>query len=72
MKVKRENYAVRQSVMDEALKKLGVTPTIDAFADKANNRLAKWWGEGSPWGGGMRLSKTGRVKFCGPTHLTPC
>ena len=50
MKVKRENYAVRQSVMEDALKKLGVAPTIDAFADAANHRLAKWWGEGSPWG----------------------
>lgn len=69
MKVKRENYAVRQSVMDEALKKLGVTPTIDAFADKANNRLAKWWGEGSPWGGdAFEQSWEGELLWANPPY----
>ena len=41
---------MRPDILQEILDALEVTPERDAFANKENKRIDKWYGEGSPDG----------------------
>ena len=43
-----EEYYVVDSYVAEIIKWLGQTPQVDGFANEANHRFPRWWGEGSP------------------------
>jgi hypothetical protein len=42
-----EQYAVKQSVINDIKMRLRVAPTVDCFASNENHRFPVWWGPGS-------------------------
>jgi DNA N-6-adenine-methyltransferase (Dam) len=43
-----QDYQVRDEYVADVLRRLGVHPQVDAFADRYNKRFPRWWGKRSP------------------------
>ena len=42
-----QDYQVRDEYVWDVVRRLGVHPQVDAFADRSNKRFTRWWGKRS-------------------------
>lgn len=62
----QERYKVRMAMVNDIILRLGVTPTVDAFADEDMHVVRRWWGPGSLTPDAMATSWTNEVLWLNP------